>query len=200
VLFYGQPDGYLVALDVRDGTELWRFQTGAGVHTRPISYSVDGEQYIAVLAGGNGLPYNSPAGDHLWAFKLGGSVAPAATPTPPSIRQPITAAAVAGTVANNTVTLARTWNTSTNAPNATESVAQTAMAPQHLVVPVGTTVTFVNPATNALPHCALQFFEGLFTFGPIAPGQSARYTFNQKGEFFYNDCTNPQTTGKVVVQ
>ena len=27
-----------------------------------------------VFAGGNGLPYNSPKGDHIWAFKLGGKV------------------------------------------------------------------------------------------------------------------------------
>lgn len=69
LIFVGQPDGYLVALDVRGGEELWRFQTGAGVHTGPITTEVGGEQYVAVLAGGSGLPYNSPAGDHLWGFQ-----------------------------------------------------------------------------------------------------------------------------------
>jgi len=47
----GETDGYLVGYDVRNGQELWRFQTGAGVHTAPITYSVDGEQYVAVFAG-----------------------------------------------------------------------------------------------------------------------------------------------------
>ena len=67
-------------------------------------------------------------------------------------------------------------------------------------MPVGTTVTFLNAATNTQPHCATQFFEGLFNHGPLAPGQSATYQFTTPGEYFYNDCTNPQTTGKVVVQ
>jgi len=48
-----------------------------------------------VLAGGNGLPYpDIPRGDHLWAFKLGGTVAPAPTPVPPSKRNDIRTAAV----------------------------------------------------------------------------------------------------------
>ena len=199
LIFVGQPDGYLVALDIKDGRELWRFQTGAGVHTGPITYKIGRDQYVAVLAGGNGLPYNSPAGDHLWAFKLDGNVPEAAVPTPPSVRQPITVAAVTGAQANNTVTLARTWSASSNAPGTTESLSQNAMAPQYLVVPIGTTVTFVNPATNTKKHCATQFFEGLFNFA-LNPGQTATYTFTSAGEYFYNDCTQPQTTGKVVVQ
>jgi plastocyanin len=67
-------------------------------------------------------------------------------------------------------------------------------------VPVGTKVTFTNAGTNTQPHCATQFFEGLFNLGPLPPGQSATYTFAQAGEYYYNDCTNPQTTGKIVVQ
>jgi glucose dehydrogenase len=34
LMFIGQPDGYLVAYDIDNGRELWRFQTGAAVHTR----------------------------------------------------------------------------------------------------------------------------------------------------------------------
>jgi plastocyanin len=37
------------------------------------------------------------------------------------------------------------------------------MAPTHLRVPVGTTVTFVNPADNVNVHGATQFFEGSST-------------------------------------
>ncbi|MEW1843671.1 hypothetical protein AB0392_37480, partial [Nonomuraea angiospora] len=93
----GGPDGLLHAMDDTDGRILWSFQCGAGVHTSPISYEIDGEQYVAVLAGGNGLPYpDIPRGDHLWAFKLGGKVAPAATPTPPRKRNDIRAPAVTG--------------------------------------------------------------------------------------------------------
>ena len=42
VLFIGQPDGNLLALDARHGHELWRFQTGAAVSASPITYEIDG--------------------------------------------------------------------------------------------------------------------------------------------------------------
>lgn len=199
VFFIGQPDGYLLGLDIDKGRELWRFQTGAGVHTNPVTYSVHGIQYVAVFAGGNGLPYNSPTGDFLWAFRLGGTVPPAATPVPPPIRQPITATPVAGAAVNYTVTLARTWSIITSAPRAGESSSPNAMAPQVMTVPTGATVTFKNPTDNTKPHCATQFFEGLFNIGPLQPGASASYTFTTPGEYFYNDCTYPQSTGKIVV-
>ncbi|MEV0830304.1 PQQ-binding-like beta-propeller repeat protein [Nonomuraea rubra] len=54
VMFQGGPDGVLHAMDDTDGSVLWSFQCGAGVHTSPISYEIDGEQYVAVLAGGTG--------------------------------------------------------------------------------------------------------------------------------------------------
>ncbi len=200
VMFIGQPDGYLLGLDINKGKELWRFQTGAGVHTNPVSYMIDGVQYIAVFAGGNGLPYNSPQGDFLWAFKLGGTVPPAAAPPPPPMRQPIYAAAVSGETANYTVTLARSWSVARSAPNTSESSAAGAMAPQVMTVPVGTTVNFQNPADNTKPHCATQFFEGLFRIGPLKPGETGSYTFTRAGEYFYNDCTSPQATGKIIVQ
>ena len=73
------------------------------------------------------------------------------------------------------------------------------MAPQNMRVPVGTTVTFLNPPGNAAAHCATQFYEGLFDSGPLQPGQSFTFSFTRPGEYFYNDCTSPGTTGKVVV-
>jgi plastocyanin len=118
-------------------------------------------------------------------------------PVPPPQRRDITAAAVEGSAVNNTVVLNRSYSNGT--VGAVELDTVNAMAPQHLRVPVGTTVTFLNPATNAKNHCATQFFEGLFNAGPLAPGQVFAYTFSQKGEYFYNDCTSPRATGKVVV-
>jgi glucose dehydrogenase/plastocyanin len=195
VMFIGQPDGYLVGYDIANGRELWRFQTGAGVHTSPITYTLDGEQYVAVFAGGNSVPYASPTGDNLWAFKIGGKVPPAATPTPPTTRQPITAAAVAGSTISNTVLL--------GVPSATgveSTTNQNAVYPQNLTVPVGTIVTFENPATNANNHCADSFFDHEFDSGVLKPGQKFTHAFNTAGEYFYNDCVWPHITGKVVVQ
>jgi plastocyanin len=195
VMFIGQPDGYLVGYDINNGRELWRFQTGAGVHTAPITYMINGEQYVAVFAGGNSVPYASPAGDNLWAFKLGGRVPQAPVPTPPTTRQPITAAAVNGSTVTNTVLLGVT-----SATGAEANTNQNAMFPQNLVVPVGTLVTFTNPATNASNHCADSFFDHEFDTGVLKPGQSTTHAFNKAGEFFYNDCVWPHITGKVVVQ
>ncbi|MEU5322013.1 PQQ-binding-like beta-propeller repeat protein [Streptomyces sp. NPDC021056] len=202
VLFQGRPDGVLEAMNDTDGKTLWTWQCGAGVNTIPVSYEIDGEQYVAVLAGGNGLPFpDIPRGDHLWAFKLGGEVAQAPAPTPPSRRNQIRTAAVTGATAGNTITLGRVWNSATGTPGATENtVAQNAMAPQHLTVPAGTTVTFTNPVGNQQAHGAVAFFDAEFDTGLLMPGQSYTYTFSKPGEYFYNDPAFPQSTGKIVVQ
>jgi plastocyanin len=197
VMFIGQQDGTLLALDERNGKELWRFQTGAGVHSSPATYEANGQQYLAVLAGGARVPYNSPQGDDLWGFRIGGAVPPAPAPPPPSSRQPITAPPVEGGTVNNTVLLARLW--ASNQPGDAESSQQNAMAPQSLSVPLGTTVTFSNPSGNMQSHCVTQFYEGLFASSPLKPGESFQYTFTKLGEYYYNDCTSPPTTGRVIV-
>ena len=51
VMFAGCRDGNLVALESRTGRLLWRFQTGAEISSSPISYAVDGHQYIALCSG-----------------------------------------------------------------------------------------------------------------------------------------------------
>jgi alcohol dehydrogenase (cytochrome c) len=51
VVFASAADGNLIALDSRTGKLLWRFQTGGRIAASPMSYSVDGKQYIAVSAG-----------------------------------------------------------------------------------------------------------------------------------------------------
>ena len=87
LLFHGESDGSLVAYDITNGEEVWKFQTGAGANAPVSTYSVNGEQYVAVLSGGNAL-YMSQRGDRLWAFKLGGTLPPAAAPSEPPLIQP----------------------------------------------------------------------------------------------------------------
>lgn len=200
LIFIGQPDGNLLALDAHTGKSLWQWQTGAAISSSPIMYEVDGEQYLAVYAGGTSIPYgnSAPRGDFLWAFKIGGKVRPAPTPPPPVIRRPVSGSAVEGSAVNNTVVLARTYNATTGQVGTTESTAVNGMAPTWLRVPVGTTVTFVNPADNVNVHGATQFFEGLFDV-KLKPGESFRYTFRKRGEYFFNDCYSPRPTGKVEV-
>ena len=200
LLFIGQPDGNLLALDARDGRELWRFQTGAAISSSPIMYEVDGQQYVAVYAGGTGIPYgdSAPRGDFLWAFRIGGSVPPAPAPRPPTVRRPVQGAPVEGSAVANTVVLGRTYDPATGQVGATESTAVNAVAPTHLRVPAGTTVTFTNHAGNANTRGATQFFEGLFDVR-LAPGESYQHTFQDRGEYFFNDPHSPRSTGKVEV-
>ena len=51
VVFGAVRDGNIVALDARTGAHLWHFQTGAGIAASPMSYAVDGRQYVAISAG-----------------------------------------------------------------------------------------------------------------------------------------------------
>ena len=51
LVFSGSVDGYLYALDASSGQELWHISVGGRVHAAPISYAVDGQQYVTVAAG-----------------------------------------------------------------------------------------------------------------------------------------------------
>ena len=51
VVFAATAEGNLVGIDSRTGAPLWRFQTGGPIMASPISYSVDGTQFVAVAAG-----------------------------------------------------------------------------------------------------------------------------------------------------
>ncbi len=51
VVFYGTLEGYLKAVDARDGRELYRFKTPSGIVGNVTTYMADGRQYVAVLSG-----------------------------------------------------------------------------------------------------------------------------------------------------
>jgi lanthanide-dependent methanol dehydrogenase len=64
VVFYGTLDGWLKAVDARNGQLLWRFKTSSGIIGQPISYrGPDGRQYIAVMSGVGGWAGAIVAGD-----------------------------------------------------------------------------------------------------------------------------------------
>jgi alcohol dehydrogenase (cytochrome c) len=69
VVFTGTKDGRFIGFDARSGRELWSYRAAAGVNAPPISYAVDGQQYVAVAAGGN-YQINAPRGDQVLAFAL----------------------------------------------------------------------------------------------------------------------------------
>ena len=69
LVFVGEGNGKFNAYDAATGAVLWTFQAGAGVNAPPASYTVDGDQYIVVAAGGN-TQLNFKRGNDIIAFKL----------------------------------------------------------------------------------------------------------------------------------
>jgi mono/diheme cytochrome c family protein len=96
LLVEGTEDGNFGVYRASDGEKLWSMPIGTGAVAGPMTYSVDGEQYIAVSAGwagsliiiGGGLTAIHDAPSRMLVFKLGGAaVLPAtaarAIPAPP---------------------------------------------------------------------------------------------------------------------
>lgn len=83
LMFYGNTRGILKAVDSRTGDILWKFSVGTGILQSPITYMVDGKQYVAVVAGRSKGPPSflgkigqkvidaSPEGGSLTVFELG---------------------------------------------------------------------------------------------------------------------------------
>ena len=81
LVFTGMPEGQLKAFDADTGEELWSFQTGSGIVGQPITWEMDGEQFVAVTSGWGGavplwggevakqVKYLNQGGS-VWVFKL----------------------------------------------------------------------------------------------------------------------------------
>ncbi|WP_245844840.1 pyrroloquinoline quinone-dependent dehydrogenase [Noviherbaspirillum humi] len=69
LVFAGEGNGWFKAYDAKSGKVLWKFQCGAGVNAPPVSYTVNGKQYIAVAAGGN-TQLDFKRGNSIFVFGL----------------------------------------------------------------------------------------------------------------------------------
>lgn len=69
LLFMGEGNGNFNAYNSLNGDLLWQAKLQAGVNAPPISYEIDGEQYIAVAAGGNSI-FGYTVGDNVVVYKL----------------------------------------------------------------------------------------------------------------------------------
>jgi len=72
LVFQGQADGHFNAYDAETGKLLWAAQAGIGISGAPITYSVDGQQYVTVVAGWGaaGPAYlGSLAAQHGWVAR-----------------------------------------------------------------------------------------------------------------------------------
>jgi alcohol dehydrogenase (cytochrome c) len=51
LVFAGGREGYFYALDARSGAMLWKGMVGGQVSAGPVTYAVDGKQYVSIPAG-----------------------------------------------------------------------------------------------------------------------------------------------------
>ena len=56
LVFYGTLDGYIKALNSKNGEELWKFKLPSGVIGHPITYKHNGKQFVAIYYGVGGWP------------------------------------------------------------------------------------------------------------------------------------------------
>jgi alcohol dehydrogenase (cytochrome c) len=81
VVFTGDAEGFFTAYDADNGKILWNFQCGSGHHASPVTYTLEGRQYIAVCVGwggwvagfaGDGAPWlrNARRGNTVFVFAL----------------------------------------------------------------------------------------------------------------------------------
>lgn len=69
LVFTGEGNGQFNAFHANTGQLLWQYQANYGVNAPPISYAINGKQYIAVAAGGNKI-FGYKTGDEILVFAL----------------------------------------------------------------------------------------------------------------------------------
>jgi quinohemoprotein ethanol dehydrogenase len=92
LVFWGEAIGRFGAFDARDGKKLWDVDAAAPIITAPVTYTVDGEQYVAVMTGAAlGAPTKTIGlmpKSRVLVYKLGGAAAMPAYPKPDAMRAP----------------------------------------------------------------------------------------------------------------
>jgi mono/diheme cytochrome c family protein len=82
LVFQGTAEGLFKAYNAKDGKELWSYETTNGIIAAPMTYAIDGEQYVAVMVGYGGaaplaagafLPARPRLPGRIMVFKLGGA-------------------------------------------------------------------------------------------------------------------------------
>jgi len=60
LVFFGDTAETFEAVDAKTGKPLWHFNTGQFLHASPMSYAVNGKQYVAIAAGGDVFSFTLP--------------------------------------------------------------------------------------------------------------------------------------------
>ncbi len=60
LVFFGDDAGSFESVDARTGTPLWHFNVGQRIHASPMSFAVNGKQYVAIAAGSDVFVFSLP--------------------------------------------------------------------------------------------------------------------------------------------
>jgi PQQ-dependent dehydrogenase (methanol/ethanol family) len=127
LVFQGTADGHFNAYDAANGHPLWSADTYAATLAGPMTYTVDGEQYVAVGAGFGSVFYlvagfavdlrGTPDNGRILVYKLGGTatlpkpaLTPVAFPQPPKSTAPADALAIGHSRYNKTCLVCHGYN------------------------------------------------------------------------------------------
>jgi PQQ-dependent dehydrogenase (methanol/ethanol family) len=179
LMFQAAPDGNLEAYDAKSGNRLWQFQLGAAGGPTT-TYEVDGEQYIASVAGAN-----------VWAFTLAGTLPPAALPNRPPQEAFVGQATETSQI--ETSSLARD-NGFTGFRYFTDEYA---FAPYRARVKAGTQVTWRN--NGRMLHTIVAEDQS-WTTGPLVSGDVGGKTFDKPGTYTYICKEHPWAYGLIIVE
>jgi quinohemoprotein ethanol dehydrogenase len=186
LLLRGEPDGNFVVLNAKSGEVLWKFQTGFAADAPASVFEVDGQEYIAIVTGGNSIQ-GSATGDGLWVFGMNGNMAPQPPPQPPSrVAGPL------GAIADGT-----------KAIKIGDNNVEYAYWPARTRVKAGTTVTFTNVGDivhTATSTTAAGSASGKWDTGALAKGESKSITFAELGTYYYICAPHPWMYGQVIVE
>lgn len=76
LVFLGDSEGNLVGYDDQTGAILWSYQTGSGIRSGPVAFTIDGVEYIAIASGMGGAVhgFTGPGAPWLRNYRSGGTL------------------------------------------------------------------------------------------------------------------------------
>jgi quinohemoprotein ethanol dehydrogenase len=178
VMFQVSSERTLDAYDAKSGEVLWQFQLPAA--GGPVTvYEVDGEQFVATVAGNN-----------VWAFKLGGNLAPAAAPkwSP----EELFTGAIADTAQIETASLQR----DRGFIGTRYFTDDYAFEPYRARVKAGTQVTWRN--NSRMVHTIVAE-DRSWTTGALSDGAVGGKVFDKPGMYTYICKEHPWAYGQIIV-
>jgi plastocyanin len=181
LVFHGEPDGNVQAYAAKTSDLLWQFQTGAPAIGAIVTYRVDGRDYVALVSNQN-----------VWAFALGGTVAPLPAPPAPPSETNFSGRIVSTDHVNMSNELE---NNGTHKES--KYVDEFSLMPVRAKVKAGTTVTWTN--SGKMVHDATAR-DGSWTTGPIQPGGSATVKFDKPGTYTYICKDHPWSIGQLIIE